>query len=130
MTNEPWWISTDNFLPNTGERVLIISKFGHVSDAMWTDFGNLDSPVFSPDGFKPGSDVKWWMPIPTDGWHDIKEARPKIGEIALTMGRYGNIFNGTWKQLSYEREPMFHPFVWEVLFWRTMPKLPAGIKLK
>lgn len=127
---EPWWVSTDAFLPNTGERVLIISKFGHVTDALWTDFGSLGFPIFSPDGLKPGVDVKWWMPIPTDGWHDIKETQPKIGEMVLTMGKYGAVFNGTWKQHAYEKEPRFHPFVWEVLFWRPMPKLPAGVTLK
>lgn len=124
------WISTNDALPGIGERVLIISKFSHISDATLRDFGAHGTPVFSPDGLKPGIDVKWWMPIPTDGWRDIKEAQPKEGEMVLTMGSYGKIYNGTWKMATYETEPSFHPFVWEVLFWRPLPDLPPGVSLK
>lgn len=125
-----WWVYTKEFLPTIGERVLIISKFGHISNAMYTDYGMGDEPTFRPDGFKPHEDVKWWMPIPTDGWHDIKEAQPKEGEAALTMGMYGDIFNGVWRKSSYSGKFEFHPFVWEVLFWRPIPELPAGVILK
>lgn len=125
---EPWWVSTNDFLPNIGERVLIISKFGHISDSMYTDFGHLDKPEFS-DGFKPGIDVNWWMPVPTDGWNNIKETRPEIGKMVLTMGAYGRIYNGTWRMAAGQKEPSFHPFVWEVLFWREIPALPAGVTL-
>lgn len=31
--NEPWWVSTKDFLPDEGENVLIITKFGNVTDA-------------------------------------------------------------------------------------------------
>ena len=127
--NAAWWVSTKEFLPTIGERVLIISKFGHVSDAMYTDYGMGDAPTFRTDGFKPHDDVKWWMPIPTDGWHDIKETQPKAGEVALTMGMYGEIFNGTWRKSSYSNKFEFSPFVWEVLFWREMPRLPEGVLL-
>ena len=125
-----WWVSTKEFLPTIGEKVLIISKFGHVTNAMWTDYGMGDGPTFRPDGFKPNDDVKWWMPVPTDGWNNIKEAQPKEGQVALTMGMYGNIFSGIWKCPVGSVRFSFHPFVWDVLFWREMPELPQGVVLK
>ena len=32
--NEPWWVSTKEFLPDEGEKVLIITKFGSIQDAV------------------------------------------------------------------------------------------------
>ena len=89
--NEPWWVYTKEFLPDEGERVLIITKFGFVQDSalrtyLPTGRQKIWPAVFSPDSYKPTEDVKWWMPIPEDGWHDIKEETPMEGDIALTMG--------------------------------------------
>ena len=44
--------------------------------------------LFSPDAYKPNEDVKWWMPIPEDGWHDVKNEPPKEGAMCLIMGMY------------------------------------------
>lgn len=127
--NDAWWVSTKEFLPDIDERVLIITKWGHVTNAMYTDMGMGGEPSFRPDGLKPNKDVKWWMPTPTDGWKDIKIEQPQEGEAFLTMGMYGDIFNGIWKRAAGEKTPSFHPFVWPVLFWREIPELPAGVNL-
>ena len=130
MTNEnkAWWVSTREFLPEDGEKVLIITKFGHIQNAMYGGSG-YGALLFHPDGLKPNDDVKWWMPIPTDGWKDIKAEQPKDGEAALTMGHYGNIYNGVWKRPLGSDKHRFQPFVWEVLYWREIPTLPAGVSL-
>jgi hypothetical protein len=129
-TGEAWWISTQEFLPDVGEKVLGICKFGHVSNMMFTNHG-LDQPCsFSPDGYEPHKDVKWWMPIPTDGWNNVKESLPEDGQIVLGMGMYGNIFSFIYKKPFYSDNFEFTPFVWKVLFWRPMPKLPDGVTLK
>ena len=129
-TNDAWWVSTKDFLPNNEEKVLIISKWGHVSNAMYTDYG-LGGPVlFRPDGLKPDIDVKWWMPIPADGWHRLVDVPPQEGQVALTMGYYGNIYSGIWKRTAGSTKFDFHPVIGEVLFWREMPVLPAGVTLK
>lgn len=129
MNETEWWVSTKDFLPNIGERVLIISKFGNISDATLANYGFDRPALFSPDGYVPGVDVKWWMTIPTDGWSDITEVKPKEGEAALTMGRYGSIYSGVWKRFFPISEPEFLPHVWEVLFWRPLPELPEGVRL-
>ena len=69
------------------------------------------------------------MPIPEDGWHDIKEETPMEGDIALTMGMYGRIFSGVWKKPCGATKFMFMPYVWDIFFWREMPELPRGVKL-
>ena len=84
---------------------------------------------FSPNAYKPNEDVKWWMPIPTDGWNDIKSVTPTEGDITLTMGMYGKIFSGVWRKPCGATSPMFMPYVWDVLFWRSMPPLPPGVNL-
>lgn len=133
--NDPWWVSTKDFLPDEGEKVLIITKFGIVTDAslrtyLPTGRQRIWPVLFSPDAYKPNEDVKWWMPIPEDGWHDIKSETPREGDIALTMGMYGRIFSGVWKRPCGATESMFMPYVWDVLFWRPMPPLPPGVNLK
>lgn len=130
MRNKTCWVPTKEFLPTIGEKVLIISKWGHVSDSVFANCSFDDTPLFRPDGLKPHEDVKWWMPMPTDGWHDIKKVQPKEGEAALTMGKYGNIFSGIWVRPVGSDKLSFKPFVWEVLFWREMPELPKGVELK
>lgn len=110
MNETEWWVSTKDFLPNIGERVLIISKFGNISDATLANYGFDRPALFSPDGYVPGVDVKWWMTIPTDGWSDITEVKPKEGEAALTMGRYGSIYSGVWKRFFSDfRARVFTP---------------------
>lgn len=129
IKDETWWVSTQEFLPNEGERVLIITKFGNISNAMYGGIGN-GKPRFEPYGLEPDKDVKWWMAIPSDGWKSIKEEQPAEGEAALTMGYYGNIFSGKWKRPAGAKEFSFQPFVWEVLYWREMPPLPEGVILR
>lgn len=127
-----WWVSTRDFLPDMDERVLVISKFGHITNAIWTNYG-LDCPArFSPGGLLPDTDIKWWMPVSslTDGWKDIKKEQPYEEQKCLTMGMYGNIYNGKWSISCGEKKYSFKPFVWEVLFWREMPQLPLGVKLR
>lgn len=133
--NEPWWVSTKDFLPDEGEKVLTITKFGIVMDAslrtyLPTGRQRICPVLFSPDAYRPNEDVKWWMQIPEDGWHDIKATTPREGDIALTMGMYGRIFSGVWKRPCGATEFMFMPYVWDVLFWRPMPPFPPGVNLK
>jgi len=127
--NETRWVSTREFLPNEGEKVLIITKFGHISNAMYGGIG-YKILLFHPGGLKPNDDVKWWMPIPTDGWKDIKVEQPNDGEAALTMGYYGYIYDGVWKRPMGSDKFSFQPFVREVLYWREIPTLPAGVSLR
>lgn len=129
MNMDHIWTATKDRLPNIDEKVLVISKFGNVSNALFTDYGLDQTPRFGPGGLFPDTDVKWWMPIPTDGWHDIKKDVPPEGTVALTMGMYGTIFSGKWGAAAGERTPMFHPYVRDVLYWREMPELPAGVRL-
>lgn len=124
MEDKTWWVSTKDFLPTIGERVLVLTKWGHLTDAMYTNYGLDVEPMFRPGGLKPDVDVKWWMTIPTDGWRNIKEEQPQAGQRALTMGMYGRIFDGVWQRPSGSDKFYFSPFVWEVLFWREMPELP------
>ena len=50
-------------LPDVGERVLTLSKWGHVSDRTLRLY--LSGGIyFSPDGLTPGVDIKYWMPLP------------------------------------------------------------------
>lgn len=66
--NEPWWVSTKEFLPDEGEKVLITTKFGAVKDSalrtyLPTGRQKIWPALFSPDAYKPHEDVKWWMPM-------------------------------------------------------------------
>lgn len=56
------WISVKDRLPAVGEKVLTLSKFGHISDRYLHEYGG--GLIFSPDGLKPGRDVTHWMPLP------------------------------------------------------------------
>lgn len=44
--------------------------------------------------------------------------------------RYGHIFSCVWKRLCGSERPTFVPFVWVPRFWREMPPLPEGVRLK
>ena len=57
------WIPVEERLPEIGERVLTLSKWGHVSDRELRKYLN-GGIYFWPDGLKPGVDVKYWMPLP------------------------------------------------------------------
>lgn len=133
--NEPWWVSTKEFLPDEGEKVLIITKFGSIQDSalrtyLPTGRQKIWPVLFSPDAYKPHEDVKWWMPVPEDGWHDAKSEPPEDGAICLIMGMYGKISSAAWKRPFGVYKPEFMPFHgFEVLFWRDMPELPQGVKL-
>lgn len=45
-------------------------------------------------------------------------------------GSYGHIFSCVWKRLCGSERPTFVPFVWVPRFWREMPPLPEGVRLK
>ena len=133
--NETWWVSTKEFLPDEGEKVLIITKFGSIQDSALRTYlpagrQNIWPVLFSPDAYKPHEDVKWWMPIPEDGWNDVKNVPPDEGTMCLIMGMYGEISSAAWKRPFGVYEPEFMPFPgFEILFWRNMPGLPPGVKL-
>lgn len=57
------WIPVEERLPEIGERVLTLSKWGHVSDRELRKYLN-GGIYFWPDGLKPGVDVKYWAPLP------------------------------------------------------------------
>ena len=64
------WISVKDRLPDVGERVLTLSKWGHVSDRTLRLY--LSGGIyFSPDGLTPGVDVKYWMPLPNLPGHGV-----------------------------------------------------------
>lgn len=57
------WISVKDRLPEVGERVLTLDKWGHIHDRMLYQF--VDGFIsFRPDGLKPGIDVTHWMQLP------------------------------------------------------------------
>lgn len=124
MENEMRWISTKDFLPEIGEEVLVLTVWGHITDAIFTDCGLKIEPTFLPGDLKPDVDVKWWMTIPTDGWNNLKEKQPEEGQSALTMGESGSIFGGVWRRKIYSDEFEFRPSIMKVLFWREIPELP------
>ena len=124
------WFSTSESLPLMNDRVLVISKFGHISNCLFTNMNLGHNPRFEPEGFEVGVDVKWWMPIPADGWYELCHRTPKEGETALVMGAYGQIFNGMWKHLPGASKSSFTPFVWPVMWWMPIPELPKGVTLK
>lgn len=126
---EPWWISTKEFLPDVGERFLVITKTGHIVDCAYRRYGLDTQPSFF-DGLIPGKDFFWWMPIPVDGWNDLKQVQPAYGQTAIVMGMYGKVFSGTWSCFSWRSEPEFRPFVFPVFYWHEVPQLPDGIILK
>lgn len=74
MVDKTMWVSTKDLLPAVGERVLVLTKWGHAEDAVFTSYDADTELLFRPDGLRPNIDVKWWMHIPADGWHNIKEA--------------------------------------------------------
>lgn len=60
------WISVKDKLPEIGEKVLVYSKFGHVSDMTLQRHGGqngYDVLIFDPHGMKPGTDITHWMPL-------------------------------------------------------------------
>ena len=126
---EHGWTATKEALPPAGEKVLIISKWGHVTDGSLVAYDPKEAPLFRPDGLRPDVDVKWWMPMLEDGWNKLKDEQPKEGQLALTMNQFGPVFNGVWKRLMGAETPMFVPFVWTPVFWREMPPLPEGVQL-
>lgn len=89
-----------------------------------------EPPLFRPDGLEPDVHVKWWMPMLEDGWHTLKEQKPREGQEVLTKDSYGHIFSCVWKRLYGAERPTFVPFVWVPRFWREMPPLPEGVRLK
>ena len=56
------WISVKDRLPEKGERVLILSRYGHISDAELHEHGG-GLMVFDPLGYVVGEHVKYWMPL-------------------------------------------------------------------
>lgn len=61
--SESKWIRCDERLPEFGERVLVLSKFGYVYESHLEHYlSGVD--LFAPDGMKPVKDVKYWMEMP------------------------------------------------------------------
>lgn len=52
------------------------------------------------------------------------------GTWLLMKDIYGHIFSCVWKRLYGSERPTFVPFVWVPRFWREMPPLPEGVRLK
>ena len=50
---ENGWTATKEALPPTGETVLIISKWGNVSDGNLIAYDPKEPPLFRPDGLEP-----------------------------------------------------------------------------
>ena len=48
--SDAWWVSTKEFLPDNGEKVLVIDKCGAVHNQMFTDYGLGGKMLFRPDG--------------------------------------------------------------------------------
>lgn len=126
---EHGWTPTKEALPPVGERVLIISKWGHVTAGSLVAYDPKGPTLFRPHGLRQDMDVKWWMPMLEEGWHKLKEQQPQEGQEALTKDSYGHIFNCVWKRLCGSERPTFVPFVLVPRFWREMPPLPDGVKL-
>lgn len=133
------WINVKEFLPDEGERVLVISKFHHISSERYTDYGitgrNAPPKLFRPDGYKPGEDVSWWMCVPTDKWKLYEEEKPSLPGFYLTMENYGSITSQEWKQSYLTGEYEFFPFrsgfnMGKLMYWREIPELPLGVVLK
>lgn len=128
--DDAWWINAKDFLPNIGERVLVISKFGAISNQLYTNNGFPGKERFSPEGYKAGIDVKWWMPIPEDMWKEVKYEKPNPGQRVLTMGMYGVITDAIYRKSKFSDDMEFCPFCgFEPLFWREIPELPKGVVL-
>lgn len=86
---ENGWTATKEALPPADEKVLIISKWGHVSDGSLVAYDPKEPPLFRPDGLEPDVHVRWWMPMLEDGWHTLKEQKPREGQEVLTKDSYG-----------------------------------------
>lgn len=52
---EHGWTATKEALPPTGERVLIISKWGHVTDGSLVAYDPKEVPLFYLGGLEPGA---------------------------------------------------------------------------
>lgn len=66
MSRAPW-VSVKERLPEEGQTVLVYSKFGHVSDMTLNRYkgqNGYDMLIFDTYGMKPGTDIKYWMPLP------------------------------------------------------------------
>lgn len=77
-------------LPPLGEKVLIICKWGHVSDSVLASYAPGEPPLFRPGGLSPGKDVIFWMPMPKEGWHRLGEEQPKENQAALMRNGFGH----------------------------------------
>ena len=53
------WTATKEALPPAGEKVLIISKWGHVSDGSLVAYDPKEPLLFRPDGLEPDVHEKW-----------------------------------------------------------------------
>lgn len=59
----PGWISVKNRLPEEGQTVLVLDKWGHIRDRTLKTIGN-GFVCFTPDGMQPGRDITHWKPMP------------------------------------------------------------------
>lgn len=104
-------------------------QVGHVSDSFLASYAPGEPPLFRPGGLSPGKDVIFWMSMPKEGWHRLREEQPKENQATLMRNGFGHIFSGVWKQHTASDRPSFVPFVWETVSWREMPSLPDGVEL-
>ena len=130
------WIKTDSALPETDDAVLVISKFNHISSASYSNYGFDKYPKrFRPYGYLPGTDVSWWLPIPSDGWKDFELEKPDKEGFYLTKESYGSIVSQEWKHSLLSGRNEFFPLgagfnMGKLKYWRETPPLPKGVILK
>ena len=60
----------------------------------------------------------------------VIQAESSFTATAANGSCYGHIFSCVWKRLCGSERPTFVPFVWVPRFWREMPPLPEGVRLK
>lgn len=59
------WISVKDRLPEIGEKVLTLDKWGHIHDRTLYQFDGIPkTTLFRPDGLAPGKDITHWQPLP------------------------------------------------------------------
>lgn len=127
--SESVWFSPD-IQPPFGEKVLVLTRWGHICDRTFRKYLDAKVPLFSPDALKLGTDVLWWAPIPEDGWHDAAVEKPPMETVVLTKDTYGRIWSDEWGfHLSFDKEPSFF-MPYKVCYWREIPTLPSGVELR
>lgn len=135
LADSKGWIYTKDLLPPIDMKVLIIAEIGkdaNFASASYTNNGiDGNEFMFRPGGLKPHVHVRWWMPIPQDGWYGVEEKQPEEGQSVLVKDTRGHINSAWWVESFTTRGKFeFVPFTGaEIVFWRKMPPLPQDDKL-